>query len=141
VDDDPVQPGNELEYLEADQDLSEEMFVFPPDPVPVGSTVVSVNHRTMFRNVASPGNPPPNALIPLYRIAGNPAVVTNSLAKKLVGWLYEDLDVYYGTVPGLAIPWTEYLLEQSEFGFLLREPTWTGVSDESLGFADEVIDE
>lgn len=141
VDDDPVQPGNELEYLEADQDLTEEMFVFPPDPIPVGSAVVSVNHRTMFRNVASPGTPPPNALIPLYQIAGNPAVVTNSLAKKISGWLYENLDVYYNTVPGLAIPWTEYLLEQSEFGFLLREPTWTGVSPDVFGFADDVMGE
>jgi len=141
VDDDPVQPGNELSYLEADQDLTEEMFVFPPDPLPVGSTLVSVNHRTMFRNVASPGMPPSNALIPLYQIAGNPVVATNSLAKKITGWLYEGLDVYYNIVPGLAIPWTEYLLGQSEFGFLMREAIWTGVLDEPLEFADEVIDE
>ena len=141
VDDDPVVPGNELEYLEADQDLADESFVFPLDAVPPGSALISVNHRTMFRNVASQGTPPPHTLVPLYQIAGNPAVITNSLAKKLTGWSYGFMDVYYNTVPGLAIPWTEFLLEQSEFGFLMREETWMGLGAEELAFADEVIDE
>jgi hypothetical protein len=138
VDDDPVVPGLEVEYLEGSQDLVDEMFVFTPDTIPTGCEAIAVGQQTMFRNVASPGNPAPGTMVPIYQIAGNDLIVTNSLAKKNAGWLYSFLDIYYPLVPGLAIPWTEYLLEQSQFGFLLREPAWTGIHREDIGISDEV---
>jgi hypothetical protein len=120
VDDDIVYPGNEATYLQADQDLSAEIMSFALDPVPPGETLIAVNSRTMFRNVASPGAPKFNSIVPLYQIQGNPVIQTDSLTKRVQGWAYAFLDVYYPLVPGFATPWAEYLLEQSTFGFLLR---------------------
>lgn len=134
--DGPIVHDNESSYIEADQDLQDEMFTFAPEPVPIGSTLIAVNHRTMFRNVAVVGNPPANTLVPEYQIIGNDPVITNAKAKKMIGWDYGFLDIYYNIVPGFAIPWTENLLEQSQFGFIMREPTWTGVLRGVVEFND-----
>ena len=141
--DDPVfDPDSEPDYIQSAQDLAQETMWFPETiGLPAASTIVAVNHRTAARSVASPGTPPPNSLIPLYKSSGNDIVITNSLAKKLSGWTYQFLDVYYNLVPVLTVDWTKLLLEGSQFGFMLREPVWTGVILEEAGFADEVIDE
>ena len=141
VDNDPIQPGDETEYLEADQDLTEDMLGFGADPIPAGSDLIAVNHRTMYRNVASPGSPLINSLTPLFQMIGNPIVRTDSLAKKLAGWSYGFLDVYYGIVPVSAEQWREYLLEQAEFGFMLKTAENLQKVDEAVALADEVIDE
>ena len=120
VDDDPIYPGDEQTYLEADQDMSQELLSFETDPIPPESTLIAVNSRTLVRNVASPGVPRYNTIVPLYQIQGNPIAATNSLAKRVLDWNYYFLDVYYPLVPGFATPWAEYLLEQSQFGFQLR---------------------
>jgi hypothetical protein len=139
--DDPVfDPAIEPDYIQSAQDLSQETMQFATDS-PMGSTIVAVNHRTAARNVASPGTPPANTLIPLYKSSGNELIVTNSLAKKLSGWTYGFLDVYYDLVPGLAVDWNALMLDESQFGFMLREPIWTGVMLEETSFQDEVIDE
>jgi hypothetical protein len=122
VDDAIIYPGNEMTYLEADQDLTSELFTFPSDPIPPNSNLLAVNARTLVRNVASPGSPKANTIVPLFQIQGNPILETNSLAVRGAGWNYYFLDVYYPLVPGFAIPWAEYLLEQCQFGFLLRSP-------------------
>jgi hypothetical protein len=138
---DPVfDPAVEPNYIQADQDLSQELMVYAED-IPNDSEIIAVNHRTAARGVASPGTPPQSTLIPLFKSSGNDIIVTNSLAKKFTGWTYQFLDVYYNLVPGLAIYWTELLLDESQFGFMLREAIWTGVTLEEIGFADEVIDE
>lgn len=141
VDDDPIPSGDETTYLEAGQDLTSELFTFETDPVPPGSTLIVVNSRTMARNVASPGLPKANSIVPLYQIQGNPILETNSLAMRGAGWNYYFLDVYYPLVPGFATPWAEYLLEQSQFGFMLRTAENLQQVEEAAGFADEVIDE
>jgi hypothetical protein len=120
VDNDPIYPGDETTYLEADQDMTEEMLIFPYDPIPPTDTLISVNSRTLVRNVAAPGAPHYNTIVPLYQIQGNPVLATDSLAKRELSWNYYFLDVYYNLVPGFAIPWAEYLLDQSQFGFRLR---------------------
>ena len=140
VDNDPIQPGDETEYIEADQDMTEEMLGFGVDPIPVGSELIAVNHRTMFRNVASPGNPKSNSLTPLFQMIGNPIVRTDSVAKKLAGWSYDFLDVYYGIVPVSALPWEEYLLEQAEFGFMLKTAENLQKIDDEIALTDEAID-
>lgn len=140
IDSDPIQPGDETEYLEADLDLTEELVGFGTDPIPAGSELIAVNHRTMFRNVATPGTPKMNSLIPLFQMQGNPIVRTDSLAKKLTGWSYAFLDVYYDIVPIFAVPWEEYLLEQTEFGFLLRNTEGFVPQVEDLTIADDVFD-
>ena len=139
IDSDPIQPGDETEYLEADQDLTEEMVGFGTDPIPAGSELIAVNHRTMFRNVASPGSPKVNSLVPLFQMIGNPIVRTDSLSKKLTGWAYSFLDVYYDIVPVSAALWEEYLLEQAEFGFMLRTAENLQRVEEETQFADEAI--
>lgn len=141
--DDPVfNPDVEQDYIQSAQDLAQETMWFPGTAeLPSSSTIVAVNHRTAARSVASPGTPPPNTLIPLYKSSGNEIVITNSLAKKLVGWTYQFLDVYYNLVPVLTVDWTKLLLEGSQFGFMLREPIWTGLNLEEACFEDEVIDE
>ena len=141
VDDDPIYPGDEQTYLEADQDMSQELLSFETDPIPPTSTLIAVNSRTLVRNVASPGNPLPNSIVPLYQIQGNPILVTNSLATRASDWNYYFLDVYYPLVPGFALAWAEYLLEQSQFGFMLRTAENLQQVEEEAGFADEVIDE
>ena len=141
--DDPVfNPDVEQDYIQSAQDLAQETMWFPGTAeLPVSCTIIAVNHRTAARSVASPGTPPPNTLIPLYKSSGNEIVITNSLAKKLVGWTYQFLDVYYNLVPVLTVDWTKLLLEGSQFGFMLREPIWTGLNLEEACFEDEVIDE
>jgi hypothetical protein len=139
IDSDPLQPGDETEYLEADQDLTEEMVGFGTDPIPAGSELIAVNHRTMFRNVASPGSPKMNSLVPLFQMIGNPIVRTDSLSKKLTGWTYSFLDVYYDIIPVSAALWEEYLLEQAEFGFMLRTAENLQRVEEETQFADEAI--
>ena len=134
-------PSDEADYIQADQDLSQELISFGEVEIPDESTVIAVNHRTAARSVASMGTPPPNTLVPLFKAIGNDTVVTNSLAKKFTGWTYQFLDVYWTLVPGFAIPWTELLIDQSEFGFLLREPIWTGVVSETAEFAEEITEE
>jgi hypothetical protein len=131
-------PAIEPDYIQADQDLVQETMSFGTGNIPVDSTLIAVNHRTAARSVASPGTPPQNTLIPLFKSSGNDVIVTNSLAKKLTGWTYKFLDVYYNLVPGLTVDWTELLLDGSQFGFMLRESIWTGVVLEEIGFADEV---
>jgi hypothetical protein len=139
--DDPVfDPAIETDYIQSSQDLSQETMRFADADIPVDSTLIAVNHRIAARSVASPGTPPPNTLIPLYKSSGNDIIVINSLAKKLIGWTYQFLDVYYGLVPGLTVNWTKLLLEGSQFGFMLREPIWTGAALEEANFADEVVD-
>ena len=141
--DDPVfDPAIEAEFILCAQDLAQETMWFPGvAELSAEATIVAINHRTAVRSVASPGNPPPNTLIPLYKSSGNEIVVTNSLAKRLTGWTYQFLDVYYNLVPVLTVDWTKLLLEGSQFGFMLREPVWTGVILDEASFADEVIDE
>lgn len=140
--DDPVfDPAVEPDYIQADQDLSQETMSFGPALIPAESTLIAVNHRTAARSVASPGTPPQNTLIPLYKSQGNDIIVANSLAKKFTGWTYKFLDVYWNLVEGLTVDWTKLLLAESQFGFMLRESIWTGVILEELGFADEVVDE
>jgi hypothetical protein len=141
IDDPMFNPAIEADYIQSSQDLSQETMRFADANIPVDSTLIAVNHRIAARSVASPGTPPPNTLIPLYKSSGNDIIVTNSLAKKFTGWTYTFLDVYYNLVPGLAVDWTNLLLEGSQFGFMLREPIWTGVALEEANFADEVIDE
>ena len=141
VDDNPLVAGNEVTYVEADQDMADDLLIYDAADYPDECTLIAVNHRTAFRNVASQGNPPPNTMVPIYQIVGNPVIVTNSLAKKVTGWAYSFLDIYYDLVPAFAIPWTRLLLEQSEFGYMLREAIWTAVQIDDVGFADEVIDE
>ena len=136
VDDAPLALGNEVTYVEADQDLVDDLLIYDSDDFPDECTVLAVNHRSAFRNVASPGTPPPNAIVPIYQALGNPVVVTNSLAKKADGWAYAFLDAYYGLVPAFAIPWTKVLLGQSEFGYLLRSPEWMGVSLDEISWDD-----
>ena len=139
--DDPVfDPTIEPDYIQADQDLVQETMWFADADIPVDSTLIAVNHRIAARSVASPGTPPPNTLIPLFKSSGNDIIITNSLAKKFTGWTYQFLDVYYNLVPGLTVDWTSLLLDESQFGFMLREPIWTGVGLEEVIFADEVWD-
>ena len=126
----------ESKYLEAYQDLVDELFSFGDSTVPPGYDIVSINYRTEFRNVASPGNPTPNSLVPLFKLAGNDTLKVETKAKKLTGWTYGYLDSYYPIVPDLAIPWTPYLLEQSQFGFMLKESIWTSITLEPLDFED-----
>lgn len=140
IDDPEFNPVVEPDYIQASQDLSQETMWFNAD-MPADSTLIAVNHRTAARTVASPGTPPANALIPLFKSSGNDIIVTNSLAKKFTGWTYQFLDVYYNLVPGLTVDWTELLLAGSQFGFMLRESIWTVVQLEEINFADEVIDE
>jgi hypothetical protein len=136
--DDPVfDPAVEPDYIQADQDLVQETMSFGPGNILLDSMIIAVNHRTAARSVASPGTPPQNTLIPLYKSQGNDIIVTNSLAKKLTGWTYKFLDVYYNLVPGLTVDWTHLLLDESQFGLMLRESIWTGVMLEEIGFADE----
>jgi hypothetical protein len=160
VDDAPVQSGNETTYLEADLDLTEEMLFFGEGLIPPGSELIAVNHRTMFRNVATPGTPKMNSLIPLFQMQGNPIMRSDSLAKRLVGWSYSFLDVMCPIVPVSAEPWREYFLDEAEFGFMLRnaeafvghqedfaledmvwdtEYNWD-LMPEEIDFADEAID-
>lgn len=139
LDDNPIQPGDENEYLEADQDMTEEMLGFGMDPIPAGSELIAVNHRTMFRNVASPGDPKTNSLTPLFQMLGNPIVRTDSLAQRLAGWAYGFLDVYYPIVPVSALAWEEYLLEQAEFGFMLKTSENLQKIEEAAALADEVM--
>ncbi len=140
--DDPVfDPAVELDYIQADQDLSQETMWFAGAGAPTGSTLIAVNHRTAARTVASPGTPPANELIPLFKSSGNDIIITNSLAKKFTGWTYKFLDVYWDLVPGLTVDWTNLFLDESQFGFMFRESIWTGVILEEFGFMDEVVDE
>jgi hypothetical protein len=139
LDNNPIQPGDETEYLEADQDMTEDMLGFGADPIPAGSELVAVNHRTLFRNVASPGNPKANSLTPLFQMIGNPIVRTEGLTKKLTGWSYGILDVYYPTVPVSAEQWREHLLEQAEFGFMLKTAENLQKVDGEVALADEVM--
>lgn len=140
IDDTPFSASDEADYLQADQDLSQELVSFEPVEIPAESTIIAVNHRTAARSVASVGTPPPNTLVPLFKAVGNDTVITESLAKKLTGWTYQFLDIYWNLVPGFAVDWTEQYIDDSEFGFLLREPIWTGVELEEIGFTEEVID-
>ena len=140
--DDPVfDPAVEPDYIQAEQDLAQETMSFGNTAIPVESTLIAVNHRTAARSDATPGTPPPNALIPLYKSSGNDTVVTNSLAKKFSGWAYQFLDVYYNLVPDLTVDWTKQILDESLFGFIFRESIWTGVLLDDIGIADEVMDE
>ena len=141
LDDTPFDPANEADYLEADQDLVEELMSFVVDDIPDECIPVSVNHRTATRGVATPGSPLPNALVPLYQATGNPLIPTNSLMKKIDGWDYRFLDVYYNIVPGFAIPWTSLLIGESQFGFMLHEPTWNVVQYDGQDIADEITEE
>ena len=134
-------PANEADYIQADQDLAQELMSFDEIEIPDESKIIAVNHRTAARSVASVGTPPPNTLVPLFKAIGNDTLVTDSLAKKFTGWAYQFLDTYWTLVPGFVIPWTEQLINNSEFGFLLREPVWTGVEVEGITLSDEVIDE
>ena len=141
IDDLIFDPAVEPDYIQCAQDLSQETMSFSQGSiknVPVGSTLIAINHRTAARSVASPGIPPPSTLIPLFKSSGNDIIVTNSLAKKFVGWTYQFLDVYYNLVPGLTVDWTELLVDESQFGFMLREAVWTGVELDEMNFADEV---
>ena len=141
IDDLIFDPAVEPDYIQCAQDLSQETMSFSQGTiknVPVGSTLVAINHRTAARSVASPGTPPPSTLIPLFKSSGNDIIITNSLAKKFVGWTYQFLDVYYNLVPGLTVDWTELLVDESQFGFMLREAVWTGVELDEMNFADEV---
>ena len=141
LDDAPFNPASESDYLQADQDLVEEMMKFDDADMPAGCTPIAVNHRTAARGVATPGTPPPNALIPLFQATGNPLVQTPSLMKRISGWDYQFLDIYYNIVPGLSIPWTDLLIGESQFGFMLHEPVWTAVQIDEAGFADEVLED
>ena len=136
VDDDPIYPGNETTYLQADQDLSSELMFYGLDPIPAGGSLVAVNSRTLFRNVASVGTPQFNSIVPLFQMQGNPTIETNSLAKRADGWTYTFLDVYYPLVPGFATPWAEYLLKQSTFGFMLRTLENMQMQLEEVSIAD-----
>lgn len=136
VDDDPIYPGNETTYLQADQDLSSELMFYGLDPIPAGGSLVAVNSRTLFRNVASVGTPQFNSIVPLFQMQGNPTIETNSLAKRADGWTYTFLDVYYPLVPGFATPWAEYLLQQSTFGFMLRTLENMQMQLEEVSIAD-----
>lgn len=138
LDSNPIHPGDETEYVEADQDLTEDMLGFAVDPIPEGSDLIAVNHRTMYRNVASPGSPLINSLTPLFQMIGNPIVRTDSLTKKLTGWAYGFLDVYYPIVPVSAALWEEYILEQAEFGYMLKTAENLQVVQEEILFADLV---
>lgn len=141
VDDDPLLNGDETTYIEADQDLVDGLLLFDMLDMPVESGPIAVNHRTAFRNVASQGNPPPNTIVPLYQSGGDAVIVENPSTKKVSGWSYAFLDVYYGVQPGPAIPWTRSLLEGSQFGYLMREQGVLKVGIDEIGFADEAIDE
>lgn len=120
VDDTMLADGDEATYLQADQDLSRELFSYQTDAVPPNCSLIAVNHRTIVRNVASPGAPKMNTIVPLYQIQGNPLLEINSLTKRGAGWSYYILDVYHSLVPIFALPWAEYLFDQSQFGFMLR---------------------
>lgn len=137
----PFDPASEVDYIQADQDRVEEMIQFGQAIIPDESEIIAVNHRTAARGVASPGNPPPNSLVPLFAAVGNPVIEVPAERKKISGWTYQFLDVYYNIVPGFAIPWTALLIEESEFGFLLQEPIWNPGILEEIGITDEVIDE
>jgi hypothetical protein len=139
LDNNPIQPGDETKYVEADQDMTEDMLGFGVDPIPAGSDLIAVNHRTMYRNVASPGTPKLNSLTPLFQMLGNPIVRTDSLAQRLAGWAYGFLDVYYPIVPVSAEQWREYLLEQAEFGFMLKTSENHQKVEEAVALADEVM--
>ena len=139
--DDPVfDPAIEPDFIQADQELSQELMHFHDAGIPVDSTLIALNHRTVARSLASPGSPQPNTLIPIFKSSGNDIITISSLAKKLAGWTYQFLDVYHNLVPGLAIDWTPLLLEESQFGFVLREPIWTGLELEEITFAEEVTE-
>ena len=138
IDDAVLVAGDENTYLQADQDMLREMFSFEENPVPAGCDLLAVNARTFARNVGAPGFPKMNAIIPLFQIQGNPVVETNSLAVRRDGYAYFPLDVYYPLVPGFAIPWVEYLLEQSQFGFLIRTPESVQVAAEEISW-DELL--
>jgi len=141
IDDTPFSTANEADYIQGDQDGIQELVSFDSVEIPSESTIIAVNHRTAARSVASVGTPPPNTLVPLFKAIGNDTIITNSLAKKFTGWTYQFLDIYWNLVPGFAVDWTAQYIDDSEFGFMLREPIWTGVELEDITFADEVIDE
>jgi len=140
VDTEAVSITNEQEFLQADQDLVTQLLSYPVSMVP-NEDIHAVSHQSLMRAVASPGNPRLCSLVPAFKAIGNPTTVVDS--KRLVaaaGWAYRWLDAIYGIVPIWAVPWTRLLLEESQFGFLLKEPTWTTFLGEDMGIADEAID-
>lgn len=141
IDVESFDPAVEPDYIQGDIDGIQELVYFDYPGVPEESTIIAVNHRTAARSVASVGTPPPNTLVPLFKSTGNDTIITNTLAKKFTGWTYQFLDIYYTLVPGLTVEWTHLLLEESQYGFMLREPIWTGVMLEDITLTDEVTDE
>ena len=140
INDTPFSASDEADFIQGDQDMIQELISFDSVEIPSESTIIAVNHRTAARSVASTGTPPPNTLVPLFKALGNDTLVTDSLAKKFTGWTYQFLDIYWNLVPGFAVDWTGQYIDDSEFGFLLREPIWTGVELEDITFSDEVTD-
>ena len=132
--------ASELEFIQADQDMLQQLMSYEPVYIPVDSSLIAINHRTALRNVASPGLPRENSMTPLYKSSGNDTIVINSLTKRYTGWAYNYQDIYYPLVPGLAIPWTKLLIDESQFGFLLKEAIWTGLVNEYAEFVDDALD-
>lgn len=137
----PIDTTDETEFIEGDADLLEELYFFSSELIPIYSDILAVNHRTVFRNLAMPNHPTPDSLAPITKVVGNDKIIVNAQTKRLTGYDYKLLDIYYGLVPGLAIPWTKYLLAESQFGFLQKNAINPQSIESAVGITDECSEE
>jgi hypothetical protein len=108
------------DYIEAETDNLEELYYMKNDIDPIRAGVanpLAVNFTTFVKDIFGYGDQSfDKNLMAITKPTGN--VVTRELNSKIPvdQYTYKPLDVYFGVVPNLAVPWTWALVDETQFG-------------------------
>jgi hypothetical protein len=133
------------DYIEADVELLQELY-YMKNNIPHGriglNNPIAVNFRTFVKHIFSYESEEfDKGLIALTKPSGN-AIDRETGAKVAVDqYTYKPLDLYYGVVPNLAVPWTWELLDGTQFGFESTQLIHQLFLDEFIDLSESVTEE
>ena len=113
------------------------------DPVRIGlNNPIAVNFTTFVKHIFSYADQSfDKGLIALTKPSGND--VSRETGNKIAvdQHTYKPLDLYYGVVPNLAVPWTWELLDGTQFGFESTQLIHQLFLDEDMNLSENVTEE
>ncbi len=133
------------DYIQGDVELLQELYYMKNniDPVRIGlNNPIAVNFTTFVKHIFSYADQSfDKGLIALTKPSGND--VSRETGNKIAvdQHTYKPLDLYYGVVPNLAVPWTWELLDGTQFGFESTQLIHQLFLDEDMNLSENVTEE